>query len=48
MVEARELVVPHVGTLDNLSDLLTKPIKNATHFRALRDKLMNVPRSYYE
>ena len=42
MVEAGELVVPYIGTNDNLADFLTKPL-NAPRFFALRAKIMNEP-----
>ena len=40
MVEAGELVVPYIGTNDNLADFLTKPL-NAPRFFALQAKIMN-------
>ena len=42
MVEAFELEVPFVRTHNNLADLLTKPMKNATRFRELRNAIMNI------
>jgi hypothetical protein len=42
MVEAFELEVPFVRTHDNLADLLTKPMKNSTRFRELRNAIMNI------
>jgi hypothetical protein len=43
MVEKFELVVPFVGTEDNLADFLTKPM-TAKRFMRLRGLLMNEPR----
>ena len=42
MVESFELEVPYVPTAENLADFLTKPMKNASHFRELRNKVMNI------
>ena len=36
------LEVPFVRTHDNLADLLTKPMKNSTRFRELRNAIMNI------
>ena len=44
MVEAMHISVPYVNTADNLADFFTKPLVPRT-FLALRDKIMNVPRS---
>ena len=41
MVESFELEVPFVPTEKNLGDIFTKPMKNATQFRALRRLVMN-------
>ena len=41
MVESFELQVPFVPTKLNAADILTKPMKNATQFRALRRMIMN-------
>ena len=41
MVESFELQVPFVPTKLNAADILTKPMKNATQFRALRRVIMN-------
>ena len=43
MVEAMELRVPHVGTYDNIADILTKDLPSHT-FHRLRAELMNEPR----
>ena len=45
MVEALELRVPLVGTKDNWSDFLTKPLDSKTFF-ALRAHIMNEPRAF--
>lgn len=42
MVESFEIEVPYVSTHDNLADFLTKPMKNSTQFRKLRNAVMNV------
>ena len=47
MVEAGELSVPLVGTVNNYADFFTKPLK-AKAFFSLRDRIMNIsshPRS---
>ena len=41
MVEKFEIEVPFVRTDDNLADFFTKPLKNASHFHALRKRIMN-------
>ena len=43
MVEAFELRVPFVRTIDNIADFFTKAAKNATSFRAHRKIIMNEP-----
>ena len=40
MVEAMELEVPFVRTLDNIADFFTKPL-NASKFHAMRRVVMN-------
>ena len=40
MVEAFELEVLYVNTNDNLADFFTKPMKNATRFRELRNLII--------
>ena len=42
MVESFELEVPFVPTERNVADLFTKPMKNATRFRELRNIAMNI------
>ena len=42
MVEKFELEVPFVPTDENVADLFTKPMKNATRFRELRNAAMNI------
>ena len=42
MVENFELEVPYVSTLENPADFFTKPMKNATRFRELRNAVMNI------
>ena len=44
MVEKMEVRVPLIGTLDNLADFFTKPVK-AKQFFEMRDRIMNVPLS---
>ena len=41
MVESFELEVPFVSTADNIADMFTKPMKNATEFHKLRRLVMN-------
>ena len=41
MVEKFEIEVPFVRTDDNLADFFAKPLKNASHFHALRKRIMN-------
>ena len=43
MVEAFELNVPLVSTINNYADFFTKALP-AKRFFAMRDKIMNVPR----
>ena len=43
MVETFELEVPFVRTIDNLADILTKPMKDAKRFHRLRRMIMNDP-----
>ena len=45
LVENGELVVPYVKTDDNIADFFTKAL-TAKRFFALRDKIMNVPRTH--
>ena len=42
MVDNFELEVPYVSTLENPADFFTKPVKNATRFRELRNAVMNI------
>jgi hypothetical protein len=42
MIEACELKVLFVRTPNNLADLLTKPMKNSTRVRELRNAIMNI------
>ena len=42
MVEKGELLVPFVPTASNYADFFTKTLKNATHFTAFRNKIMNI------
>ena len=42
-VENMQIVVPFVGTADNLADFFTKPLPHKQFFD-LRDRIMNVPR----
>ena len=42
MVESFEIEVPFVPTEQNVADLFTKPMKNASHFRELRNAAMNI------
>ena len=44
MVEAGRLTVPYVNTVDNLADFFTKPLPGR-QFYAMRDRIMNIPRS---
>ena len=41
MVEAMELRVPLVSTINNYADFFTKPLKSKAFF-ALRNKIMNI------
>ena len=41
MVESFELEVPFVRTADNIADMFTEPMKNATEFHRLRRLVMN-------
>ena len=41
MVEKFELEVPFVRTIDNMADILTKPMKDAKQFHRLRRYIMN-------
>ena len=41
MVESFELEVPYVETSKNAADILTKPMKDANQFHALRRIIMN-------
>ena len=41
MVEAAELSVPLVGTVNNYADFFTKPLKSKAFF-GLRNKIMNI------
>ena len=41
MVESFEIEVPYVPTAENVADFFTKPMKNSTHFRELRRRIMN-------
>ena len=41
MVESFEIEVPLVRTADNIADMFTKPMKNATEFHKLRRLVMN-------
>ena len=43
MVESFEITVPFVRSADNLADFLTKPMKSASQFHALRKRIMNEP-----
>ena len=43
-VENMQIVVPFVGTADNLADFFTKPLPHKQFFD-LRDRIMNVPRA---
>ena len=42
MVESFEIEVPFVPTDKNPADFFTKPVKNATRFRELRNAVMNI------
>ena len=42
MVESFELEVPYVPTADNPADFFTKPMKNASHLREFRSRIMNI------
>ena len=41
MVESFEIEVPFVRTHDQLADLLTKPMRDASQFHKLRKIIMN-------